>query len=149
MLIREYSTQDRLSCLQILRGNTPRFFAPSDEIEFAHFLDHLPGQYWIAEVDKEILACGGVALERGARTATLCWGIVAARAQGRGIGSALLEYRLTRIATEFPGVRRVRLTTTQIVQSFFERHGFQQLAVDRAWYGPALDRVHMERSVNL
>ena len=120
MLIREYSTKDRLSCLRILRDNTPRYFVDSDEVEFAHFLDHLPGPYWIAEVDAEILGCGGLALEREAVAATLCWGIVDASAHGRGIGRALLEYRLRIIATEFPGVRRVRLTTTQVAQGFLD-----------------------------
>lgn len=146
MQIRPYVTADREPCLKIFRGNVPIYFAASDEAQFANFLDDQIGPYWVVVDDGGIVACGGVALDHPeAGIATLCWGMVAADKHRHGIGSALLQQRIDHIAAEQPATRLLRANTTQLAQSFFERHGFVSVQVVTDGYGAGLNHVVMDR----
>jgi ribosomal protein S18 acetylase RimI-like enzyme len=62
--------------------------------------------------------------------------------QRRGLGRALLRYRLDRLR-EDGRATSVRLHTTPAVSGFFERAGFVQEAVVEEAYGPRLHQVTM------
>lgn len=95
MQIRAYQPGDLEACVTILRSNVPLHCPASDEAGFRAFLAALPGPYFVvAAGDGAVVACGGIALEDDPAVATLCWGIVRADAQLRGVGSALLWHRL-------------------------------------------------------
>lgn len=150
MEIRSYVTDDRTTCLSIFRSNVPTYLAASDEAEFARFLDDLRVEFWVVDIDGQIRACGGVAVyypepDMG----TLCWGMVALKFQRQGIGTALLEFRMRLVAARHPTIRRLRVNTTQVVQAFYERHGFSAIHVEPDRYGSGLDHVVMDRVVPL
>jgi N-acetylglutamate synthase-like GNAT family acetyltransferase len=148
MQIRFYTIKDRSPCLEIFRSNVPAYFAASDEQEFAHFLDKLPGPFCIVEIDGEVVACGGLAADHPElNVATLCWGMVAANLHRHGIGRALLDFRMRILATEYPSTRRVRVNTTQVAQAFFQRHDFIVIGVETDGYGAGLNRVVMDCAV--
>ena len=146
--IRIYTPDDRTACLNIFRSNVPTYFAASDEMEFAPFIDDVRERFWVIDVDGQVRACGGLAVcYPEPEIATLCWGMVAQNLQRQGIGKALLEFRMREIATQWPSIRRVRITTTQVVQVFYERQGFAAVYVEPGGYGPGLDRVVMCQDV--
>jgi ribosomal protein S18 acetylase RimI-like enzyme len=60
----------------------------------------------------------------------------------RGIGKALLAYRLNEIRRD-PIIRRVTINTSQHTSAFFEKFGFTVERVVRDGYGPGLDRCEM------
>jgi ribosomal protein S18 acetylase RimI-like enzyme len=146
MQIRSYAAADREMCLKIFRSNVPTYFAAPDEAEFRHFVDRQIGPLWVVADNGVIVACGGVALDHPeAGIATLCWGMVAADRHRHGIGSALLQHRINYVAAEQPATRLLRANTTQLAQSFFERHGFVAVRVVTGGYGAALDHVVLNR----
>jgi len=148
MRIRPYETDDRDACLALIRSNTPEHFVPSDEEAFGRFLDDLPGPYFVVEDPYGgVIACGGMAQEEEPSLATLCWGIVAAEEQRKGVGTALLEHRLREFLPRHPEIERVQVNTTQKVQGFYERHGFRAREIRQEAYGPGLDHVRMERQL--
>ena len=148
MQIRSYSTDDRTTCLSIFRTNVPTYFAASDEVEFARFLDDLPAEFWVVHMDGQIRACGGIAMYYPEPDiATLCWGMVALNFQRQGVGKALLEFRVGLVATQHPTITRLRVNTTQVVKVFYERHSFAAVRVEPGRYGPGLDHVVMDRAV--
>ena len=146
MLIRPYLEADRSACLQLLRGNVPEHFVASDENDFAGFLDTLSGPYFVVEDGHEIVACGGIAADDD-EIAALCWGIVAAHRQRMGIGTMLTAHRIETFLALHPRIRMVRIHTTQKVQAFYEKHGFEVKSVRANAYGEGLDHVVMHRTL--
>lgn len=143
--IRAYLPKDRAACLALLRSNVPEHFSPREEAQLDAFLAAPPGPYFVVEDDEgAILACGGLVTEPHAPSlAALCWGIVRADRQRRGLGRALTLHRLGAAAK---GVTRVRIETSQKVQGFYEKLGFVATEVVKDGFGPGLDHVTMERS---
>jgi N-acetylglutamate synthase-like GNAT family acetyltransferase len=150
MLIRDWNQGDRLRCIEILRSNVPRYIAACDEEDFNRFLNRLPGPFFVVEIDHRVAACGGMAIRHPEpRIATLCWGMVDSSSHRRGVGRALVKHRLRMIETGFPSIERVRVNTTQLVQRFFEQHGFRSTETERNGYGLGLDRGVIELAVGL
>lgn len=142
--MRPYARSDQASCLALFDGNVPVFFAASERQDFARFLeqDALNWSYQALERNGHIVACGGFAVEKDGKTASLCWGMVDRGLQGTGLGSALTQARLG-AAAGTPGVTQVRLDTSQHTQGFYARFGFQVEAITQDGYGPGLDRWEM------
>jgi ribosomal protein S18 acetylase RimI-like enzyme len=143
--IRPYASQDRDACLRILAGNTPEFFAEAERAEFERFLDDPPGPYAVVEKDGNVIACGGWYISDDGLTARMTWGMVDPRFHGRGHGRQLLSFRVA--AAKQGGARVIRLSTTQLVSRFFERQGFETVAVHPDGFGDGLDRLDMELRV--
>jgi ribosomal protein S18 acetylase RimI-like enzyme len=145
-MIRHYRAADRAACLAIFDASVPADFRSGERAGFEQFLDALPGPYLVIEEEGEVVACGGYAVEADGRTASLCWGMVSRRVQGRGLGRHLLDARVER-ALGGPGVERVRLSTSQRTRAFFEKAGFRVESVVPDGHAPGLDRVEMSRGL--
>jgi N-acetylglutamate synthase-like GNAT family acetyltransferase len=144
MHIRSYRIDDRPACLGILASNTPEFFVAEDRVQFAGFLDDLPGPYFVVE-HEGVQGCGGWAMD-DEDVAVLTWGMVTRDLHRRGIGTELFRYRLNDIRMDGrAGVVRVR--TVQLVQEFFARQGFRAIDIVPDGFGPGLDRVTMHLEV--
>ena len=145
MIIRKYRNIDKAACLDLIRDNTPDFFAPEEISEFEEFLTEIRGPYFVveleSEVDKTIVACGGWTL-RPDGSASLCWGMVKRSEHRRGIGSHLLRERLRLIRSE-GSASAVTLVTSQHSQPFFEHLGFDVTAIEPDGLSRGLDAVHM------
>lgn len=136
-----YQKADREACLHLFRGNLSRFFAVSEEAEFAEFLDTEADENHFVVEERDIgrlVGCGGVFLRNDA--AGFCWGMIARQLHRRGIGTFLLGERLRRLYIRHPQIRAVQLGTSQHSKEFFVRFGFQTTRVTPDAYGPNLDR---------
>lgn len=145
--LRVYRTVDREACVHIFRSNMPRFFAVSEEAEFAEFLDtEADENYFVVENRRggELLGCGGVFVTGD--VAGFCWGMVAKQLHRRGVGTFLLVERLRRLYMRYPQIKSVQLDTSQHSKDFFARFGFQTTRVTPDGYGPDLDRYDMTLS---
>ena len=58
--IRPYTDVDKLAVLSLIKLNTPLYFAESEAMDFAHYLDHEKEMYFVACIDGEVVGCGGV-----------------------------------------------------------------------------------------
>jgi N-acetylglutamate synthase-like GNAT family acetyltransferase len=142
MKIRPYSEKDRQACLDILHENTPEFFIAEDHDSLDEFLSHPPGPYFVGEEQGRIVACGGWALDNE-EVAALTWGMVRRGLHRRGLGRLLLRFRLDEIR-KYSRAGMARLHTVQLVQGFFAKEGFTEIATVPNGFGPGLDRVTME-----
>ncbi|WP_198420889.1 GNAT family N-acetyltransferase [Massilia atriviolacea] len=124
-MIRPYRSSDVLACLDIFDGNTPRFFAPVERAEFEHFLAGyaVAWDYQVIERNSRLVACGGHAINKDAKSADFCWGMVINKLDGTGLGKMLTWARL-KAASEVPGIETVRLDTSQHTQGFYAQFGF-------------------------
>jgi GNAT superfamily N-acetyltransferase len=141
--IRAFRPEDRGACLDVFESNVPRYFRRPERVEFAAFLDALPGPYLVVEAaDGPVVACGGWARRPGSDTVDLCWDMVARSLHGEGLGRLLVEERLARIRADGT-VRAVTLNTSQRTVGFYEAFGFVVERVVPDGYAPGLDRCDM------
>ena len=145
MEIREYQSGDHEACLQIMQSNIPEYCHEGDLADFARFLDHLPGPFFVVVHPKAgLIACGGIAFGRTTSTeAILCYGMVTGSQLRRGIGSELLRKRLEFFLPRAPQVERIVVNTTQKTEGFFRRFGFSVVERQLDGFGSGLDRVSM------
>jgi ribosomal protein S18 acetylase RimI-like enzyme len=140
--IREYQSDDYEACLSAFFSNVPCFFAAHEQPAYAAFLTQLPCPYLVAEVQGSVIGAGGYYRLPDDDCAGLAWGIVARDHQRRGVGSALLQERLRRLAID-PTIRCVRVKTSQRTVSFFERFGFRTERIVEHHFGQGLHQYYM------
>lgn len=122
----------------------PKYFLDHELPQFIKFLD-APGQYFVQELNGELIGCGGYYLNKD-NTVSLCWGMVHHHHHGTGMGKALLEFRLQKIALEYPNKIIVNVTS-QYTTGFFERYGFKTVSIKKDGFGPGLDECKMVKEI--
>ena len=141
--IRPYSDADHSAGLALFNSNRPKYFA---EDELGPFRAHLKKDrevepYFVAECDGQVRACGGF-FSNGFGVAYLAWGMVEQSWHRRGVGSALLEWRLRDLRED----RRawcVLIDTSQHTAPFYERFGFITFRQIDDGYEPGLHKIYM------
>jgi L-amino acid N-acyltransferase YncA len=151
--IRSYQPADRSQCLEIFKGNVPRFFTTAEIAEFEVWLNgqdeehvaygNVSAQYYfVVESGNKIIGCGGFYIAREEATARMAWGMVANALHKKGVGKKLLEHRINVIGALHPDCS-ISLDTTQHSFGFFEKLGFITTKITRDFYAPGMDRYDM------
>jgi ribosomal protein S18 acetylase RimI-like enzyme len=142
-IVRRYEVGDQAGCIVVMQSNVPKFFLDHEVSEYEQFLARDPAPYFV--VDDELVgiaACGGYVVNPASGVASLTWGMVHRAHHRRGVGTLLLNARLTDLNAD-RRVGEVRLDTSQRSRTFFERFGFTTLRTVPDGYGPGLDRYDM------
>lgn len=142
MNYRPYTKEDYEKCLEIFRSNTPDYFGTHEEPDFVDFLERLPCQFFVVEIDNEIIGCGGFYINQEEHTAGLCYGMVTREYHKRGLGRYLLMKRLDAISHD-PSAERILLDTSQYSKGFFEKLGFVVYEMIQDGYFAGLHRHEM------
>jgi ribosomal protein S18 acetylase RimI-like enzyme len=143
MTIRQYTATDRENVLHLLRLNTPRYFAPSEEKDLEYYLDHHAGHYFVVESGGELLGCGGFNFSDDRTVGKISWDIFHPGHQGKGLGSALTRYRIERLK-EYDSVRTISVRTSQVAFQFYEKFGFRLQEVVKDYWAEGFDLYRME-----
>ena len=135
--IRRYEPADLESVVAIFRSNIPKYFGPSEEEGLRNFLrDERGEEYYVMEMNGEIVGCGGIALnETEMPTVSLCWGMVREDHLGTGFGRKLTEFRIG-LAREKFGRLPLTVSTSQHTQGFYEKFGFRLIEHTPDGLGP-------------
>lgn len=143
--IRAYTPSDRPACIAIFQSNQPKYFAAAELPLFAAWLDK-PGlaDYYVLEVEGEVVGCGGFYALPERQLANLAWGMVHAACHGRGYGRQLAAYRLELMQGRYPGYT-LSLSTSQHTYGFYEKQGYVVKEVIRDGFGEGLDKYIMEK----
>jgi [ribosomal protein S18]-alanine N-acetyltransferase len=153
MNIRPYKSADKQACIELFKGNMPKYFSTSELPEFELWLDAQEAkkeqncdsgneQYFVVEIMDEVIGYGGY-IKINYDEVGLTWGMISQSLHGKGIGKVFLEYRLNMIKSLFPLVS-VIIDTTQLSYGFFERLGFKIVNITKDFYGQGLDRYDMK-----
>jgi ribosomal-protein-alanine N-acetyltransferase len=141
--IREYTSADRESVINLLRLNTPVFFSADEEKAYRQFLEHETDFYFVIELDKKVIGCGGINLFDGNTTATISWDLIHPEYHGKSLGSKLVEYRLKIIKT-ISDVQNIIVRTSQHTDKFYEKQGFVLKEVVKDFWAKGYDLYYME-----
>jgi ribosomal-protein-alanine N-acetyltransferase len=140
--IRPYASADQETLLQLLRLNTPHYFAPEEEADFVHYLKNEREEYFVLEYQGEVIGCGGINYSEDKQTGKISWDIFHPAYHGKGLGSQLLRYRIS-LLKDRAQVRHITVRTSQLVYAFYEKNGFQLVKVIKEYWAPGFDLYKM------
>lgn len=143
MKIRPYTPADNESIISLLRLNTPKYFAPEEEVDLKHYLSNEIDFYFVAEENSKIIGCGGINIVDNGKTARISWDIIHPDYQGKGIGRELTLYRIDRIK-EIPGIETIVVRTSQLVYPFYKKFGFELKELVKDYWAEGIDMYVME-----
>ena len=141
MILRPYENDDLDAVVAIFRSNIPKYFGPIEEPGLRNFLATRTEDYFVGEVNGEIVAAGGIALNED-QTVSLCWGMVRQDHLGTGLGRELTEFRI-QMSLEKHGELPLVISTSQHTQSFYEKFGFRLTEHEPNGFGPGIDICKM------
>ena len=140
--IRPYTDVDKVAVLSLIKLNTPLYFAESEAMDFAHYLDHEKEMYFVACIDGEVVGCGGINFEDNHNLAKISWDMVHPLYHGKNVGTKLLKYRLDIIQNQF-SCQKVQVRTSQQAFRFYEKNGFSLTQVTKDYWAPGFDLYDM------
>ncbi len=138
-----YNAIHKNEVIQLLRLNTPKYFAPEEANEFSTFLDQQIELYYIMLFDDIIIGCGGINFTDNHTTAIMTWAMIHPEYQGKGFGSKLMSHRLEKINT-MPNIRKICVRTAQLTYKFYQKQGFVLLDTKKDYWAKGLDLYYME-----
>lgn len=147
-MIRKYIEKDKPDLIRLLRRNTPKYFAPSEETCFIEYLNSHSENYFVVEESNEIIGAGGInyGFDNGSTT-RISWDIIHPEKQGKGIGTELTMFRINEIKMN-SHIRKIVVRTTQLVYKFYEKIGFQLYKVEKDFWAVGLDLYEMKIEIN-
>ncbi len=142
MKIRPYVAKDLNAVVAIFRSNIPKYFGPGEEQGLHDFLrDTRAEDYYVVEVDGEIVGSGGIALNDD-KTVSLCWGMIRRDHLGTGLGKELTRFRIDLSAEKYRGMAMV-ISTSQHTEGFYKKFGFRTVEHTPDGFGPGIDICRM------
>jgi len=102
--IRAFKSEDHTKLHKLLELNIPQYFAETDLEEFKEYLDNAVEDYFIVEMDQEIVGSGGINYDKENNIAKISGDVIHPVFQGRGIGKMLLQYRIDHIKKYNPNL---------------------------------------------
>ena len=89
--IREYFPLDKEAVLELMRLNTPLYFASEEEADLSEYLDNEREYYYVLLSGVEIIGCGGINIADNGTRGKISWDIIHPDWQGHSLGSLLLK----------------------------------------------------------
>lgn len=143
VVIRKYRVSDKLEVINLLKQNTPKYFAPEEEKDLIYYLENEIEDYFVTETNNELIGAGGINLKGTISTGYISWDFIHPDHQGKGIGSLLLKHRI-KILKENSAVEKIIVRTTQHVFKFYEKCGFQLIEKTKDYWAEGFDLYEME-----
>lgn len=142
-LIRAYKPGDKQAVLHLLKLNTPAYFAPEEKEGLIYYLDHEIEQYFVVEINKEVVGCGGINFANNRTVGKISWDMMHPDYHGKGLGSMLLDHRID-ILKRTIGIEKITVRTSQLVYRFYEKSGFVLIEKVKDYWAEGFDLYSME-----
>lgn len=141
-MIRTYQPEDKQALIDLLRLNTPKYFAAEEEKDFVQYLAQHGEEHFVWEENGRVLGCAGCNWYPDSNEGRVAWFIVDPQTQGRGIGKNLLNYCLDQLKKN-PATRKIIVRTSQFAEGFFAKGGFETERHEKDFWSPGYDLVYM------
>lgn len=141
--IREYESSDKNDVVNLIKLNTPEFFAPEEEEHLKDYLDSERELYYVLLYNHKIVGCGGINFEDDKTTGKLSWDIIHPDYQGKSLGTQLLQYRIDKL-NSIDSIQKITVRTSQVAYKFYEKQGFQLFEIIKDYWADGFDMYNME-----
>ena len=142
-VIREYRETDKNAVIDLIRQNTPEYFALEEEADFSNYLDSERELYFVLLLNKEIVGCGGINFTDDKTTGKISWDIMHPDYQGKSLGKKLLRYRIE-VLKAIPSIKKITVRTSQLAYKFYEKQGFTLNEIKRNYWADGFDMYSMQ-----
>ena len=143
IIIREYELADKNDIMNLIRLNTPKYFAPDEEADLDKYLDCERELYYVLLFDGKIVGCGGLNFADNKTTGRISWDILHPDYQGRSLGTQLLAYRIEKLKS-IDSIQKITVRTSQVVYKFYEKQGFELNEIKKDYWAKGFDMYRME-----
>jgi len=145
-MIRKYLNSDKPKIIELLRKNTPQYFDSSEEKDFENYLNNEIEDYFVYEINSEIIGAGGINYFTEQKLARISWDMIDPNSQGNGIGKKLTQYRINHLK-EKEHIELIVVRTTQLVCKFYEKMGFELEKIEKDFWAKGFDLYQMEMNI--
>lgn len=145
-MIRKYSVADKSKVIELLRKNTPEYFAFSEEQDFENYLINEVEDYFIYEKKNEIIGAGGINYCSKQKSARISWDMIDPEYHGCGIGKKLTQYRIIHIK-EQKDIELIIVRTSQLSYRFYEKIGFDLEKIEKDFWAKGFDLYQMKMNI--
>lgn len=137
-MIRPYHPEDHPALLALFQHLVPEYFAPAEEADYRHYLNHEAEGYFVAETEGRIIAAGGLNQAPEAGVMRLAWDLVHSQCHGQGWGSQLIQHRLAQLQQR-SDIHTIEVRSSQLAYRFYQRQGFTLCQVEKDYWAPGFD----------
>ena len=123
IVIREYEPADKEAVMELLRLNTPRYFAPEEAADLDAYLERERELYYVLLHEERIVGCGGINFADGGTVGKISWDMV---------------------HPQYRSVRRITVRTSQLAFGFYEKRGFELKGIEKDYWAEGFDLYRME-----
>ncbi|MES0827359.1 hypothetical protein [Ruegeria sp. SCP11] len=146
---RPYEPDDKEILVNILLSNCPKYFAQEDKADFVFFLNtYADKNFLVVEREEAIIGCGGHYTKQERHG--IAWVMFKSGSLGcmnlMLIADKYYHEIETRILSEGKFFD-IQIETTQLMEKFLNRFGFETMAVKPEGFGEGLDQLFMRKSL--
>lgn len=140
-VLRPYQKSDFEQIINLFLLNTPEYFCPPEQEDLERFLKNEIENFYVIDEDGKVLATGGSNIKGD--VGYLSWYIVHPEYQGKGLGSQLAHKNLD-ILRANPDLNGIKVRTSQLVYSFYEKLGFVLISTTDNYWGEGMHLYEMD-----
>lgn len=141
--IREYETKDKNEIINLIRLNTPEFFAADEEKDLIQYLETERDLYYVLLYNGKIVGCGGINFTENKTIGKISWDIFHPNYQGKSLGTKLLKHRIDKL-NSIDGIQKITVRTSQVAYKFYEKQGFELFEIKKDYWADGFDMYNME-----
>jgi ribosomal-protein-alanine N-acetyltransferase len=141
--IREYEANDKNDLINLIRLNTPEFFATDEEKDLNKYLETERELYYVLLYDGKIVGCGGINLADEETIGKISWDIFHPDYQGKSFGTKLLKHRIDKL-NSISSIQKITVRTSQVAYKFYEKQGFELFEIKKDYWAEGFDMYNME-----
>ena len=141
--IREYETKDKNEIINLIRLNTPEFFAADEEKDLIQYLETERDLYYVLLYNGKIVGCGGINFTENKTIGKISWDIFHPNYQGKSLGTKLLKHRID-ILSSIDSIQKITVRTSQVAYKFYEKQGFALVETIKDYWEEGFDLYNME-----
>jgi [ribosomal protein S18]-alanine N-acetyltransferase len=140
--IREYEAKDKNEVINLIRLNTPEYFAVEEEDYLIKYLETEIELYYVLLNDQKIVGCGGINFMDNNTIGKISWDIFHPDFQGKSLGAKLLKHRIEKL-NSINGIQKIIVRTSQVAYKFYLKQGFELLEVKKNYWAEGFDMYNM------
>ncbi len=145
--IREYDSNDKNEVINLIRLNTPKYFAVHEEEDLKKYLETERELYYVLLYNQKIVGCGGINFADNKTTGIISWDIFHPNYQRKSLGTKLFKHRIDKLHS-LDGIQKIRIRTSQFAYKFYEKQGFELLEIKKDYWAKGFDMYDMEYKQN-
>ena len=134
---------DKNEIINLIRFNTPEFFAADEEKDLIQYLETERDLYYVLLYNGKIVGCGGINFTENKTIGKISWDIFHPNYQGKSLGTKLLKHRIN-ILSSIDSIQKITVRTSQVAYKFYEKQGFALFETIKDYWAEGFDLYNME-----